>query len=101
MYPLEMFESKRTYVCSYTGLPNGIVRSQKSLFGYVFKCLGMENVGILYGCLNLVRTFVICNCHLVHFVVIFSCLGILYQEKSGNPVRMYGVNHNVITCVRF
>jgi hypothetical protein len=34
---------------------------------------------------NILRTFGKFYDHLVHFVLIFSGFGILYQQKSGNP----------------
>jgi hypothetical protein len=40
---------------------------------------------------NILRTFWIFYDRMVRFVLIwhiFSCFGIMYQEKSGNPARM-------------
>jgi hypothetical protein len=58
------------------------------LFGKFLECLAMEDVGIFYGhsvyfvvfC-YILWTFGIARGKLVYF----SRLGILYQEKSGNP----------------
>jgi hypothetical protein len=58
---------------------------------------GMDNIGVLNGRLEHFEDFLfiiwpvpILYCHQVYFVVIwyiFPVLGILYQEKSGNPDR--------------
>jgi hypothetical protein len=48
----------------------------------------MEDVGIFYGHLVHLWSFVIFYGHLVQFVVIwyiFPHFGIVYKEKSGNP----------------
>jgi hypothetical protein len=48
------------------------------------------NVGIFYGHFVYLRTFGKFHRHFVYFVIIwsiFSCLGILYREKSGNHER--------------
>jgi hypothetical protein len=66
--------------------------NKKSKFEYILEGLAMEDGGIFHG-------------HLVHFMVFcyvlstfgivrgnlvyFSCFGILYEEKSGNPVRVF------------
>jgi hypothetical protein len=34
---------------SFTGLPDGLFLYQKSQFGYISECIGMENVGIFYN----------------------------------------------------
>jgi hypothetical protein len=40
---------------------------------------------------NILQTFEIFYDHFVFFLSIFSGFGIMYQEKSGNPVRDGGV----------
>jgi hypothetical protein len=73
------------------GWQNGLFSNQKSKFGEILEGLAMEDHSIFYG-------------HLVHFTafcyifctfgivcgnfVYFSLFGILYQEKSGNPVQL-------------
>jgi hypothetical protein len=54
------------------GLPDGLFSYQKAKFGYIFEGLGMEKAiwYIMY----------------VSVWYIFNRFGILYQEKSGNPV---------------
>jgi hypothetical protein len=50
----------------------------------------MENVQILMAIWNILRTLGTFYDHLVHFVLIsyiLSSLGIMYQEKSGNPAQ--------------
>jgi hypothetical protein len=65
-------------------LPNGIFTYiPKIQVWYLFEGLGMENLGIYYSTYG-----EFCE-HLVYFVVtgyISSHFGMLYQEKSGNPV---------------
>jgi hypothetical protein len=49
----------------------------------------MENVGILYCHCHILRSSGKWYVHLVYFVVnwyIFARFGMLYREKSGNPV---------------
>jgi hypothetical protein len=70
-------------------LPDGLFSNQKSTFVYTLEGLAMEDVGIFYG--HLVHYTVFCYI-LRNFgivcgnLVYFSGFGILYQEKSGNPV---------------
>jgi hypothetical protein len=48
----------------------------------------MEDVNIFYGIWSILQPFGLFYGHLVHFIVIWyicSRLGLLYQEKSGNP----------------
>jgi hypothetical protein len=55
--------------------------------GYILEVLGAENVGTLMASWNILSSFGIFCRHLVYFVVIwyiFSCFGMLHQEKSGN-----------------
>jgi hypothetical protein len=58
-----------------SGLPDGLFSKQKSQFGYILECLGLENMDIIYICPSLIfyglfgysmtmYTFCI---HLVHF----------------------------------
>jgi hypothetical protein len=55
-------------------LPDGIFSDQKSHFGYILESLEKEKVGIFkFG-------------NFVVFRNIFTRLGKLYHEKSGNPV---------------
>jgi hypothetical protein len=72
-------------------LPDGIFSNQKSLFGEILEGLAMGVVGIFYG-------------NLVHFTTIWYSLwpsgiffrfGMLYQEKSGNPVFLSGVQKRI------
>jgi hypothetical protein len=56
----------------------------------------MENVDLFYSHLlyfmdiwYILWTLGIFYGHLVYFVVIYSHFGMLYQEKSGNPVFKY------------
>jgi hypothetical protein len=68
------------------GLPDGIFSDQKSQFGKFLEGLAIEHAGILYG--HYLGLF---YGHLVYYEVIwhiFPILGILYGEKSGNPVRV-------------
>jgi hypothetical protein len=54
---------------------------QMSQFHYPFKGLGMENFGIFYDHFGILSP-------VVNFVTIwylFSCFGMFYQEKLGNP----------------
>jgi hypothetical protein len=69
-------------------LPDGLLSNQKSKFGQILEGLAMEDVAIFYG--HLVHCVVFCyilwTFGIVHGdLVYFSRLGILYQEKSGNP----------------
>jgi hypothetical protein len=48
----------------------------------------MEDVGIFMDIWLILRTFYLFYVHLVYFVLVwykFPCVGILYQEKSGDP----------------
>jgi hypothetical protein len=56
---------------------------QKSLIMYIYEGLGVENVGYFMAIRYILLPFGM-------FLVIWymsSCFGMLYQEKSGNPVR--------------
>jgi hypothetical protein len=82
----------KVFACE-SGLPVGLFSNQKSKFGEIFEGLAMKDVVVFYG-------------HLVHFTVFcyilwtfgivcgnlvyFFRVGILYQEKSGNPAVNYG-----------
>jgi hypothetical protein len=71
-----------TYVCPR--LPDGIFSNQKSQFWYILEGLGMENFGI-----HILWPSDVFYIHFVYFVVIWfisPLFGILYQDKSGNPV---------------
>jgi hypothetical protein len=70
-------------------LPDGTFSNQKSKFGYILEGLVMEDVGIFMAILSILRLHGIFYGHLVNFVVIwyiFPRFGMLYREKSGNPV---------------
>jgi hypothetical protein len=71
-------------------LPDGLFSNQKSQFGENFsvpqfgKCLYiLWPFGIFYGYLGYFVTIwnILCSVGTV-----FSCFGVLHQEKSGNPV---------------
>jgi hypothetical protein len=62
-------------------LPDGIFSNQNFQFYYILDCLGIDNIGIFVAIWNILPTFGVFCGHLV----IFSRLGMLYQEKSGNP----------------
>jgi hypothetical protein len=71
------------------GLPDGIFSNQKSQFGLILECLTMKDVGNFYGhsvyftaISYILLPFSIFNGHFG----ISSHFGMLYQEKSGNPV---------------
>jgi hypothetical protein len=71
------------------GLPDGLFANQKIQFGLIFAGLAMEIVGTIYGHLEYLTAIrytewpfdIFCG-HLVYF----HRFGILYHEKSGNPV---------------
>jgi hypothetical protein len=70
------------------GLPDGIFSYQKFLFRYIFECLGIESLVILWS-------FWLFYGYWVHFMAIWYTLwsfgihifrfGMLCREKSGNP----------------
>jgi hypothetical protein len=85
-------------------LPDGLFSDQKLQFGYILEGLAMKDVGVFDGHLvyvfyghyiyfmniwNILWLFGIFVPILVYFPqfwYIFPNFGILYQEKSGNPV---------------
>jgi hypothetical protein len=73
-------------------LPDGYFSDQASQFGYILEDLGIENVDIYSGHLEYFTTIgYILLWAFDNFVVIWY-VGMLYQEKSGNPgVDIYGV----------
>jgi hypothetical protein len=80
--------SAQSVTGSVSGLPDGLFSNRKSKFGYILDGLALEDVGIFYGHLVHLWSFLIFNGHLVYFVVIwyiFPHFGISYQEKAGNP----------------
>jgi hypothetical protein len=68
-------------------------------FGKFWRALHrFENVDIFSSHLDFLQTFGMFYAHLVHFVFIwyiFSGLGIMLQEKSGNPER----NDNILSVI--
>jgi hypothetical protein len=63
----------------------------------------LENVDIFWDIWNILETFVIFYDHLVHFVFIwyiFPGFGIMYQEKSGNPVSDQLGHKKWENCIR-
>jgi hypothetical protein len=84
-----IFSFDKVYLCT-SGLPDGFFSNQKSQFGEILEGPRLENVAIFYGHLEYFKdiedilgpfgTFCV---HLIHF----SDFGILFQEKSGSPVR--------------
>jgi hypothetical protein len=89
-----LFSSPKKRKRSDAGLPDGVFSNQNSRFGQILEGLPMEGAGIIYG-------------HLVYFtatlyilwpfgllcsyLVYFYRFGMLYQQKSGNPVPTFGV----------
>jgi hypothetical protein len=68
------------------GLPDGLFSDQKSQFGLILEDVRLKNVDIYFMTIwNILTTFGIFYDYFVHSVFIFSSLGILHQEKSGNP----------------
>jgi hypothetical protein len=70
-------------------LPDGIFSNQNCQFGYILEGLAIEEHSTFYGhwvyfaaIWYILLPFGIFNVSLVYF----PCFGILYQEKSGNPV---------------
>jgi hypothetical protein len=61
----------------------------------ILEGFGLENVGIFNGHWNILQKFGMFYDNLVHFAFfwyILSGVGIVYQEKSGNPVFNMVVN---------
>jgi hypothetical protein len=85
-------------------LPDGLFSDQKSPFGLIFVGLGMENVGIFYGHFD---TFKSIWCILPPFGIfvviwyIFSHLGMLEHEKSGNSAASLKWKRQVIKTNHF
>jgi hypothetical protein len=110
----------------HAGLPDGFFSNQKSQFGQIFEGHRWLGKLLIYFMViwNILRTFVIfyehlwyfsniCDIlrtsvifydHLVDFVFswyVFSGLGIMCQEKSGNPGHMavgYSILYLIIPC---
>jgi hypothetical protein len=76
------FGSQSSLTIGLPGLPDGIFSYQKSEFGDIGKGLEMENVGMFYGYLEYFTDMGIFCVDLVYF----PRFGMLYREKSGNPV---------------
>jgi hypothetical protein len=77
-------------------LPDGIFSNQKCQFGLSLECLAMNDVGKFYGHLvyfsaiwSIFLQFgIFWSFGLFHgYLVYFPFVGMLYQEKSGNPAR--------------
>jgi hypothetical protein len=69
-----------------TGLPDGLFSNQKSQFGENFHGLWLKTLIHIISGWNVLQIYGIFYDHLVNFVFIwciFSCLGIMHQEKSG------------------
>jgi hypothetical protein len=72
-------------------LPDGLFPNQKSQFGYIYE---MDTIGIFVGINNILQVYrnilryfgIFCD-----NLVYFSCFGMLYQEKSGNPGTYEGL----------
>jgi hypothetical protein len=74
-----------------TVLPDGILSYQMSQFWYTFEGLDMENVGMRYiwPFYTFYRNLVVFIklWYLVVIWYIYRRFGMIYLEKSGNPVR--------------
>jgi hypothetical protein len=69
-----------------------VLSNQKFQFGKILEGLAMEDVVCYLAIWSTLLLFAIFCCLLVNFMVtwyIFSCFGMLYQEKSGNPEPDY------------
>jgi hypothetical protein len=72
-------------------LPEGLFSNQKSKFWQILKSLAKEDAGIVMAIWCTSRPNGIIYGHFINFVVIwyiFSLFGMLYREKSGNPVSV-------------
>jgi hypothetical protein len=77
--------------CSQTGLPDDLFSNQKNPDSGEF-CRAFDQKTLMYftAIWNILWTIGILYYRLLHLVFlwyIFSCFGIMRQEKSGNPVR--------------
>jgi hypothetical protein len=68
------------FVGLVAGLPDGFFSDKKSLLGYIWEDLGMENVVILYF-----TSIFLAFAHFIFIWYIFPRFNAVYQEKSGNP----------------
>jgi hypothetical protein len=73
------------------GLPDGLFPNQKYQLGKFWRSSDWKKIDLFYdhfmAIWNILQTFWICYGHFVHFVlilVLFSSVGIMDQEKSGN-----------------
>jgi hypothetical protein len=71
---------------SIPGMPDGIFSNQNSQFGYILEGLGMQNVGILFGLFMPIWPFSSPFDTCLAIWGIFPRFGMMYHEKSGNPV---------------
>jgi hypothetical protein len=62
-----------------------IFSNQKSQFVYILECLGIENVGILFGHFTVTWYILLPIGIICGNLVYFSHFGILYQDKTGSP----------------
>jgi hypothetical protein len=74
------------------GLPDGSFSNQKSQFGSILEGLSLENVDIFYGHWKYFTGLGMWYFMTIFYILcsygIFSGLGIIYKEKSGNPGRL-------------
>jgi hypothetical protein len=70
-------------------MPDGLFSNQKYHFGKFWRVLHWKLLVYFIAIWSILRQCGIFCAHLIHFIVIwyiFSRFGMLYQEKSGNPV---------------
>jgi hypothetical protein len=72
----------------YTSVARWYIFKAKSQFGSILKGLKMENVGILYGCLDYFTAILYIllpfgNLEVIWYI--FPRFGIFCEQKSGNP----------------